>query len=256
MGGEDFLKSFLTFVFIDVEKEYSSYCESYHLARAASESMLASKGVLEALGSDVKALTLDSFLIMPVQRVPRYLLMLQSMLRKTPVAQQQNLIEAVDLLQRCAAGINTRMQEAEDASKLAAVLASIADVPSLGSSKLVSQDAVSVGGRSALLVLLSDRVLVALRNGGKSTVALTATWRFKSQHMLQSCHARLYDDPKAAKLQIMLEDAETLLCTFESEEKVRAWLSNFSFHLVDQLKYHPRSSKVSKKGSTQFLKFF
>ena len=66
----------------DIEREYYAYCESYHIARGASEVILGLREVREALGSDVKPLTLDSFLIMPVQRVPRYLLMLQSMQRK------------------------------------------------------------------------------------------------------------------------------------------------------------------------------
>jgi hypothetical protein len=48
------------------------------------------------------------FFLFSVQRVPRYLLMLQSMLRKIPSSDSahQAMFQAVELLQQCAAGIN------------------------------------------------------------------------------------------------------------------------------------------------------
>ncbi len=233
----------------DVEKDYAAYCESYHSARSASEALLAQKGVLEVLGKETSPLTLDSFLIMPVQRVPRYLLMVQSMLRKMTsprMPSHESLLLATELLQSCAASINRRMQDAEDASRLEKFFASVADAPQMASgTRLVAEQTVAVNGKVALLVLLNDRILVAQKNIGKSTAVLTAPWRFRSMHVLQNCHARMFDDPRVSKVQIMT-DEETLMCVFDGPEEATIWLGHFSTCLVEQLKYHPRSAKGHK----------
>ena len=148
------------------------------------------------------------------------------------------------------------MQEAEDAARLNAALDQVIGLPAAAAAaataapaasglprKLISCDRVTLAGpRSGLLLLLSDSIIVA--TGGAGSSSQSGPWKFRAHHALQSCFARLYEDSKAAKLQIMFEDADALLCSFESEERVRAWLDLFSVNLVSQLKYHPRSSKV------------
>jgi hypothetical protein len=232
-----------------IERDYAFFCESYPAAHAASEALLQQRAVQEALGKDATSLTFDSFLIMPVQRVPRYLLMMQSMLRKTSprMPSHEPLLMATELLQSCAASINHRMQEAEDASQLEQFLQTVSDTPRAGivGAKLVVEQSVVVNGKPALLALLSDRVLIAHKNSGKSSTHVTAPWRFRSMHVLQNCHARMYDDPRFSKVQILTED-EALMCVFEAHEDASAWLAHFSACLVEQLKYHPRSARVHK----------
>lgn len=68
-------------------------------------------------------LSLASFLIMPVQRIPRYSLLLQDMVKHTWTSHPdfQDLKEAAQKLKECAVALNLKKEESENLEKLAEI---------------------------------------------------------------------------------------------------------------------------------------
>ena len=102
---------------------YSCYANSYNAAVAAVKDLVRRKPAFQTLvhrleQSQAKSscLDLESFLIMPVQRIPRYLMLLQNLLKYTPDGHpdHHNLRRALDLLQERLVRINQEVDESNE----------------------------------------------------------------------------------------------------------------------------------------------
>jgi hypothetical protein len=228
----------------DIERDFSDYCAAYPGAKAVVEKVLCNREVLDALGKDTTALTLDSFLIMPVQRVPRYLLMVNSMLHKTSDTHPNRLelLNAAELLQSCTSSINRGMQESEDRRAVTAALSAIADSPILGaheSVRLISDRVVMLNlCMHGSVVMLSDRLVIA--------VATPTKLRFRSQHWLDDVSARPYEDVRSFSVQLRTADMETLLVTFSRLDQQQKWLRQFADAQAVHTKLLPRDGTQAK----------
>lgn len=75
--------------------------------------------------------SLNSFMIMPVQRIPRYILLLQSLLEVTPPSHpdHDNLKKAAEIVKETALTINHHKQVVENTKKLASLSTKVTEVP-------------------------------------------------------------------------------------------------------------------------------
>lgn len=97
-------------------REYvSAYSEIGQLLTKCKEQKSFSKLVAKFLTDPAhKGLSLESFLVMPVQRVPRYVLLLTELNKHTPVSFES----AIDAVRKSAADINTAIREAQNFAAL------------------------------------------------------------------------------------------------------------------------------------------
>lgn len=113
------------FIFVSTRafQAYNTYVNNYDAAMAAVGRLRKRGGKVVAFLEEVKArpeckrLDLEALLIMPVQRIPRYVLLLRDLLRATPAKHRDyvTLRDALDRLQATAEQINARKREAENA---------------------------------------------------------------------------------------------------------------------------------------------
>lgn len=203
-------------------KEYSEYCAAYPGAKAMCERLLARKEVSEALGPEISMMTLDSFLIRPVQRIPRYQLFFETLVRKTRrSAQHEEFVAACNLLQRITEDINHGMQAAEERRAVAEALAPIRDAPIISvnehPSLLCDHVVVLNGAIQGRMVTLSDRIIVA------TLYATTQRLMFRTQYYLEEILVRHFDDARSFSVQLCSADLETLLISFSASEDRRIW---------------------------------
>ncbi|ELR14853.1 RhoGEF domain containing protein [Acanthamoeba castellanii str. Neff] len=109
---------------VDYLKVYTAYVQNFNTSMAVIERVQKKKEVAAYFQKckehpEGKSLDLASFLIMPVQRIPRYNLLLTDMMRHTweDHPDYNNLKKATDKIQSIAAFINERKREAENVSK-------------------------------------------------------------------------------------------------------------------------------------------
>jgi hypothetical protein len=131
---------------------YSNFIDSYERRLDVLASIVGSKKFGKAfkeLEQSVKVksgLRLDAMLIVPVQRLPRYLLLLNSLLAATLEEHKdhQLLREACVKMQGLCEQINTRKKESENAATLMALQEKCSDNLALPSRKLISERAVQI----------------------------------------------------------------------------------------------------------------
>lgn len=106
-------------------KSYDAYCSSHALAMSTMNRCLLSGDRLKAFLKDIQARgscdqTLDSLLLMPIQRIPRYNLLLQDLLKHTPETHPDyaNLREATDGMRMVAEYLNENVRRIENERKL------------------------------------------------------------------------------------------------------------------------------------------
>ena len=110
-------------------KMYTAYLQNYTQALTAIDAQRKNKG-FQALVSDARrrcGLDLMSYLIMPVQRVPRYELLLRELMRYTPEthSERPTLQAALQKVQAIAQHINASARHAQEMSKLIEIQNSI-----------------------------------------------------------------------------------------------------------------------------------
>jgi len=119
---------------------------------------------------------LSSFLIMPVQRVPRYILLLSELAKHTSPSHPDaaDLQEAAQEMEKITHFLNTKKDEAEKRERLAALSEEL--FKTLGFNlaeahrKLLREDNISSGER---LILCSDLLVINNENGSSRGPAIT-----------------------------------------------------------------------------------
>ncbi len=102
-------------------KVYTAYVNNYNTACSTLFNVMKKPQVLELLMQcrarpECENLEISSFLILPVQRIPRYVLLLQDLFKNTPEshADYQNLKKALEKMQSVAEYVNEKKREAEN----------------------------------------------------------------------------------------------------------------------------------------------
>lgn len=105
---------------------YGEYIEQNARYKSALQALIQTK--LPAVPVPLLA---GHFFIMPVQRIPRYILLLEDLLRATPATHQDSkvLVVALDKLRAVANQINDAKAKAEESGKLATLSSKIVGFP-------------------------------------------------------------------------------------------------------------------------------
>jgi hypothetical protein len=129
-------------------KIYTKYCNNYGTAMSVLDKVLKKQTVKDffaAVAEDprVGSLSITSFLIMPVQRIPRYELLLREVLKKTDpqaeAAEHANLLRALESIHDVAEHVNDAMKQAEARQKVVEVQEQL-----VGDLQLVTPDRVLI----------------------------------------------------------------------------------------------------------------
>eukprot|EP01103_Thecamoeba_quadrilineata_P016888 TRINITY_DN5796_c0_g1_i1.p1 TRINITY_DN5796_c0_g1~~TRINITY_DN5796_c0_g1_i1.p1 ORF type:complete len:709 (-),score=119.69 TRINITY_DN5796_c0_g1_i1:268-2394(-) len=130
--GEIFLK------IVDFLKVYTKYCQNFDSAMRLLENLIKLNPKLDdflyqnsMFNPETKGLDLPQYLIMPVQRIPRYHLLLSDLLRHTWESHPDynTLVEATMEVASVAETMNQKKREAENVSRTVSVAASINHSP-------------------------------------------------------------------------------------------------------------------------------
>jgi hypothetical protein len=109
------------FAMTEYLKVYTAYVNNYNTACSTLFNVMKKPQVLELLMQcrsrpECENLEISSFLILPVQRIPRYVLLLQDLFKSTPESHgdYQNLKKALEKMQSVAEYVNEKKREAEN----------------------------------------------------------------------------------------------------------------------------------------------
>ncbi|EGC39499.1 hypothetical protein DICPUDRAFT_96538 [Dictyostelium purpureum] len=113
-------------------KVYSSYVQNYDISIEVLKELRKSekfKDALEEIGDfpEINNFELDSFLILPVQRIPRYYLLLQDLVKHTwpEHPDQKPLAEAAEKIRNVANFLNERKRQMENIQKFSEIQANL-----------------------------------------------------------------------------------------------------------------------------------
>ena len=184
---------------------YKVYSHSYQISNKVVEKMLEdseSKKALEEIQRRLKLHRIDSLLVCPIQRLPRYILLIKEMMKHTPAKhhEHKNLATALEtvgmLLKLCEQGV----QEYVSSVNVFQVLEEIEDVPDTVRTNRVL-NIVEMGFGTWVqkpkrlvpirFVLFKDFILFAMRitNWQKNSV-----WKFLFSSNISSVMLRMVDD--------------------------------------------------------------
>lgn len=160
---------------VDFLPLYSQYVVHYAAAMAHYNRLMAASSAFAALEQrcrlsalNSKNYDMESFLVQPVQRVPRYILLLRELLKHTPSDHPDHagLVQALERAQRVAELLNTRRREGENASEYARLRGVVTGLPRdtpfcVPHRRLVRYQGVrGETGKPLLLLLFSDCLMV------------------------------------------------------------------------------------------------
>ena len=160
---------------VDFLPLYSQYVVHYAAAMAHYNRLMAASSAFAALEQrcrlsalNSKNYDMESFLVQPVQRVPRYILLLRELLKHTPSDHPDHagLVQALERAQRVAELLNTRRRQGENASEYARLRGVVTGLPRdtpfcVPHRRLVRYQGVrGETGKPLLLLLFSDCLMV------------------------------------------------------------------------------------------------
>eukprot|EP00013_Stygamoeba_regulata_P020603 CAMPEP_0177661650 /NCGR_PEP_ID=MMETSP0447-20121125/18818_1 /TAXON_ID=0 /ORGANISM="Stygamoeba regulata, Strain BSH-02190019" /LENGTH=719 /DNA_ID=CAMNT_0019167059 /DNA_START=133 /DNA_END=2292 /DNA_ORIENTATION=+ len=115
-------------------KAYSVYVSTYNTGKETLEGLLKSNKQLASFLVDLKnksgtQMDIHNFIMMPIQRIPRYKMLLNEMLRNTAVGHRNwnSIREALVLISEVAVEINKARPAAEHSAMIEAIQAKVAD---------------------------------------------------------------------------------------------------------------------------------
>ncbi len=162
---------------------YEEYCSGFETAQNVLDSFGRDAAVASFLKTLKGSLTLDSLLIMPVQRIPRYKLLLEDLFRRTPESHRDyaGLRDALALISTIALGVNEKvrcsektlalLKESRDKEKLAQFVTADRSVVSYVKGVEIKIEQVKSSGLGKLkadVYVLSDSLLLLLRKTVRS----------------------------------------------------------------------------------------
>lgn len=168
-------------IFIQMEPMFKAY-ETYIGAHAASQEMLAralkrapelATYLLELRDETGKNLDLQNFISWPIQRIPRYLLLLKELMKTIPTASDswQSIVTALDTIERVADAINKARTQAEQLDMLADIEKRVAKCQHLN----LVQPHRRVIREGSLLKLWETRGLSSASSSSTTTTTSSAT---------------------------------------------------------------------------------
>lgn len=123
--------------FIPVFKNYTNYCQSYDKIIKKLEE-LKKKNIFDNYLYDKKTsienttnFTIESYLILPIQRIPRYELLLKDLLKHTSKYHRdyESLLKSVSEMKSLAEYVNTNLKYFQSMEKLKDIIKDIKDIP-------------------------------------------------------------------------------------------------------------------------------
>ncbi|XP_065194334.1 myosin-M heavy chain-like isoform X2 [Sycon ciliatum] len=163
---------------------YSVYCANHRDAEEAVARLKRKNDVndtLQSAGQDARVstgLNLQSYLLTPVQRMPRYLLLLQNLLKHTPDTHPdfEMLREAISKLDRITEHVNQQIRELQNQKALSDLRTQVVglDAHDLPGRKLAKEGQVCLTSIRKLYqcILFNDLIVFALRGESKGKVEI------------------------------------------------------------------------------------
>jgi len=203
--------------------------------------------------------TLASFLIMPVQRVPRYALLLKELLGQTPESHCDHgpMQKALGVVESSASRINTAISEHAFRQQVVQLQAALSPPPTPSlvgpSTRFVLAGWLNkvTGGTSTreyLVVLLSDCLVYA--SVSKNTASLQAHRAAYSQAMTAALKSSKELHSAVQRLELPLERGQLKLHNRLSVTSVEAKLDEEGRHCL-QLQAHPKSVQFVCQGQLE-----
>mmetsp|Transcript_8088 Transcript_8088/g.34037 ORF Transcript_8088/g.34037 Transcript_8088/m.34037 type:complete len:491 (-) Transcript_8088:82-1554(-) len=222
----------------DFMKAYTQYIQTYNKLRRSLTTNRQStqlSGLLDACAASVGNKTIGSFLIMPVQRLPRYEMLLKDILKHTWVdhPDYEDLQQAVGIINGIATFVNERKREEENFSKMADVQRRMVGkkTPDLVQPhrKWMKEGELlelEQGGKEVerYLFLFTDMLLCANQKGQVNFKKLAQTIRYNNQWCLdvEDLKVDLHADGVTFR---MMSLGELRMLRAASPEERDAWLS-------------------------------
>ena len=167
---------------VDFLPLYSQYVVHYAAALAHYSRLMATNAAFAALEQrcrlsalNSKNYDMESFIVQPVQRVPRYILLLREILKHTPPAHPDHagLVQALERAQRVAEMLNSRRRDGENESEYARLRGVVTGLPRdtpfcVPHRRLVRYQSVRSETDKPLLLLLFSDCLMVFADGKKT----------------------------------------------------------------------------------------
>eukprot|EP01103_Thecamoeba_quadrilineata_P012927 TRINITY_DN3458_c0_g1_i1.p1 TRINITY_DN3458_c0_g1~~TRINITY_DN3458_c0_g1_i1.p1 ORF type:complete len:790 (+),score=163.65 TRINITY_DN3458_c0_g1_i1:19-2388(+) len=111
---------------------YKEYCSNYNVSITTLEQMKQNaafeKFIKQCENNAGTGLTLSSFLIMPVQRIPRYVMLLEELVHNTPRAEAKSLSTSLATMKEIADAINEAKRKVDSMEKMTHIRQSISGI--------------------------------------------------------------------------------------------------------------------------------
>ena len=226
--GESFIGTFRNFV--PFLRMYQTYINNYQLASETLQRLKANAAVAKVLkGLDAaagKSLTLADYLILPVQRVPRYRLLLNEVYKHTPMGTDRVMLaEVLEAISQVASGINSALQKHEARAKVIEVSRECATPDLVTPTRLFLHegflDKISRHGPQRRKFVLFSDLLVYMEPIGWGSAERATSYRVNRQLPLASL--AVVDHGGSDKDLIILSDEKSFACKAHSKEEKDAW---------------------------------
>ncbi|KAH3765499.1 rho guanine nucleotide exchange factor 17 [Pelomyxa schiedti] len=211
---------------------YKYYVNNYGVSmstlRIAREKHPAFSAYLKGLdySKALNGLNLEGLLIAPVQRIPRYVLLLSDMLRSTPSVHPDfhGLTEALHVIKELADYVNLQKQISDNQAELDVIQAKIkgydgSDLSGVKKRKFIKAGDLEINKTMSRLWLFSDLIIVTLPESKKGT------FKYKSTVNLKTASAQPCDGVRFAIVALEGTKNCKAVSTTEAEEW-RAAISN------------------------------
>ena len=240
---------------VDNFDKYQAYAKYYEQAvkklKDLEEKSLTFKTFLEQARQrpECKRMSLNDLLISPIQRIPRYILLLKEIIKNLPQERKGILQEALSKITNVAQDVNESKKQFDRVLGMFELGQIIDNLPAvvIGSNrellcKVMGNDvtggASSGGDQKILMLLLFNDVLVMAKKRTKMQLFSNSSkkeWKFIGMHSLNDVVAKgaIRDESKGLiHLEIQSKEGQAIsykefVLALESKEEMIQWLSNF-----------------------------
>eukprot|EP01133_Synstelium_polycarpum_P001194 gene1194-1376_t len=229
----------------DFLKVYTSYIQNYNNALTTLEELRKKDKSVVALLDTARNLPvcknfeLTAFLIMPIQRVPRYNLLLMDLVKHTwpEHPDYTTLCSATERMRGIATFLNEKKREGENFLKFTEIQSSLVGnkVPSLfcPTRRYITSGQFVTSKKEEISIFLFNDIVV-YGKPIKSLIGASTSKKVKYQGMLQLIDTVVVEDATLPENQLMLKSTEVTLClVIKSEDERTEWTKNLKNHIKD-----------------------
>jgi len=227
-------------------KMYKEYGSNFDVSTTTATRMCEQRqinAVLEDVKGRCQQLTLEALLITPVQRLPRYSLLLKDLLSQTSEEHPDynNLLSAIDKVKEISDQLNTAVKEAEQSRKFTSMAQQGAGFQALlkPSRRLVLEDAVTLIEKSGRtrnnwqLYLFNDIIVPSKISRGKAepvlVVSLNLTWIDPAPSIPESLKEK-----EELIFEVITPEQSFLFCCASIKQK-NDWMAHITEGITDNL---------------------